>query len=277
VTVEDLLTDSGSDDVHVTNRSTSFVQEHLPSNRYSVNHLDQNRVLPMLEGFAADLENILQEADIRPDEFQNIIEELGEGDDVTGGFAGLLEGLGIEGDINNVESMYLREEVEEDEISDWAKSGAVEYVKMFHDEKFKRQECETEIQKLQSEMLALKQKNAVLEGNMKRKDISLHKITSAWNHVSKEWKAHEATSKVALSKLQKEQSDLLNTCKEDKERILEYEQQLIKTVELADTFKSKILEVEESKVVALSQAEEENTKLNQRLDALSKDVLELTV
>jgi hypothetical protein len=133
-----------------------------------------------MDNFDSDLETLLNEAEINPTDFEDIVDDLDIAECYVGeGIDDLLKEI--------VDPDTSPEAKEQAQLSHWAKSGAVEYVEKYHEEHFRRRECEEEITRLQKEILEIKQCNAVLQGTMKRKDGTILKITKAWKKLATDW------------------------------------------------------------------------------------------
>ncbi|CAG7818029.1 unnamed protein product [Allacma fusca] len=211
-----------------------------------------------------ELSSILSAAHLKASEFEEILEKIDEFSDET------FEEIGNADE--EIETILTKLEV-----SDWAKSGANEYMQKFHEEKFKREHCEREIASLQKSLLKLQEDAAVREKMSNKKDVILVKMSKAWSEVTKQWQAHELQSKDILDKLQKNQKVLTETLCVSKQRIEDYEKELASAVELAATFKSKLENLETARCDQVGKLESENDVLKERFSGLESTLQSIKV
>lgn len=213
---------------------------------------------------ASDLEKILSEIEMPADELESLIENL---DDEDGDFTDIpvfFDDAAIEG---NFVDAFTQLKLDVGKSND-----SEHFSEKFHAEKFKREQCEKELRNLQECLLTEKQQNAVLEGTLKRRNVMLMQITMAFNRVCKEWKKIDSESKATVSKLQHDQKVFAAACKQSQERIAQYEKELLKTLELADSFKSRLVEVQNERDESILILKEANNELEGRVSRLKEEM-----
>ncbi|CAL8094614.1 unnamed protein product [Orchesella dallaii] len=214
-----------------------------------------------VESIASDLEKILSEYELPAEELEALINNLDDEDiDLTA--VEFIES--DEADGNFVDALSQLK------LNDWSNDES--YNEMYHAEKFKREQCEKELHFLQQSVLSEKQQNAVLEGTLKRRNMMLVQITMAFNRVCKEWKKFDSESKATVNKLQHDQKLLAAACKHSKDRISQYEKELHKTVELADSFKSKLVDVQMERDESVQTLKKANSELEEKIAKLKDDM-----
>lgn len=216
---------------------------------------------------AEDLEKILSELDIPSDELESLIENLDDSDE--DGAVGFFEGIDTF-DGNLVDALSGLK------LESWQRQDN-KVSEKYHDERVKREQCEKELRKLQEIFLAEKQQNAVLEATLKRRNTMLVQITVAFNRVCKEWKKFDEDNKSAVSKLQHDQKILAAACKSSRERIKNYELELHKTLEMAESFKAKLNDVQTEKDESITFLKETNSELEEKIGKLKEDMERLQV
>ncbi|ODM96957.1 Centrobin [Orchesella cincta] len=214
-----------------------------------------------VESIASDLEKILSEYELPAEELEALINNLDDEDiDLTA--VEFIENDEVDGNFVDALSQL--------KLNEWSNDES--YNEMYHAEKFKREQCEKELNFLQQSVLAEKQQNAVLEGTLKRRNMMLVQITMAFNRVCKEWKKFDSESKATVNKLQHDQKVLAAACKHSKERISQYEKELHKTVELADSFKGKLVDVQTERDESVQTLKKVNHELEERIAKLKEDM-----
>lgn len=180
-----------------------------------------------------ELDALLASVDIAPSDFEDILSNLDLSEAPVGpGIDDLLAQI-----IDPATSQEARESAS---LSHWAAAGAATYLEKYYEEKFRRQECEEEIDKLQKELLTLRQNTAVLQGNGRRKDATILKISEAWKSVSSEWKTFEGTTRSEFEALKKEHASLSRETDKDREKLEELETQLQRATRIGEDFQDQL-------------------------------------
>uniref|UniRef100_H2YQE7 Uncharacterized protein n=1 Tax=Ciona savignyi TaxID=51511 RepID=H2YQE7_CIOSA len=162
-------------------------------------------------------------------------------------------------------------------------------------EKYRRQHCEKQIQKLQKKMLEIQQELAVAHSVDKKKDLMIEQLDKTLAKVVEGWKSHESNLVKSVEKLTKEGESWKEESVKLKEMVVGLENELAKSLEELVNAKETIVRLQEgenrskktyqkrteeiNKVIdqkneQMSNLETQNEDLNQRLEKLGKQIKE---
>jgi len=196
--------------------------------------------------YESELDKILKETNFNADEFEDLISRIESRGDGISSISEILKMDAARGGeaATELEAAFSRIQISSDIRGGGEPAmGHFDHLnsqKALHAEKIRREQCEMEIANLQKLVLELKQKLAVSEGNMKKKDETLVRIALSWNRKNLECAE-------TVQGLQDKYEDLMNSAKENSARIVAYEKQLMETQEVTGKFKSKVKALEEEK------------------------------